>query len=112
MLSAAATRLLTRSYASDARVDSMWAVGNGGLGERCCPLLSREPTLADVSRGLLCGQLLAGMFHPLAKTPIPRHLTTDLVHAVNDGGMVPPSKRLSDFHQLHLQQFACEIHRD
>src|SRR6476661_431821 len=94
------------------RVDSMCAVGNQAWLGLCCPLLSRLPTQIDVSRGLLCGQLLAGMFDPHAKAPVARHLTADLVDAMNDGGVVPTSEGLPDFHQLHLQQFAGEIHRD
>ena len=35
------------------------------------------------ARGLFCAQLLARVLHPLAKTPIPRHLPADFVHAMD-----------------------------
>ena len=55
------------------------------------------------ARGLFCAQLLARVLDPLAKTAIPRHLAAHFVHAMNDGGVIPTAKRLTDLHQLHFQ---------
>src|SRR5882724_6925631 len=73
---------------------------------------SRLPTSAHPTRGLFCAQLLARVLDLLAKSPIARHLTLHFVHAVNDRGMIAPAESLADFHQLHLEKIAGQVHRD
>src|SRR6476661_191336 len=91
------------------RVDTVWGMGTF---TPLCPRSSRVPTTQPHARGLFCAQLLARVLHTLAERAIARHLPAHLVHAVNHRGVVAAAERLADLDQLHLEQFAREIHRD
>jgi hypothetical protein len=79
-------------------VDTVCAMGTCAV---TLPLLSttiKNSHMLQRARGLFCAQLLTRVLDAFAEAAVARHLATDFIDAVNDGGMISAAECLPDFH--------------